>query len=197
MKKIFALSICLFMLASCEYEELFEASEYPVQNYEISNAADGVYSIKYQERTGFPDQCVDVEVKKSDDIVYKYSTDWKGDRVLPEKIVHLFEYDGGDVFYIQNYTPEPYGNNVYEPECYIVYNGNERPDFFGYKDYVNINFKDNIPENRQEELESAAEFLNENITEQEIVEVFDKCGYDSTYILKSYNYKGEKENDQT
>lgn len=86
MKKIFALSICLFMLASCEYEELFEASEYPVQNYEISNAADGVYSIKYQERTGFPDQCVDVEVKKSDDIVYKYSTDWKGDRVLPEKL---------------------------------------------------------------------------------------------------------------
>lgn len=194
MKKLSALLICLCMLVSCGKAEIFlQATEtfleeyvshdaYPVVTYEIQNSAGEKYNIIYQLSTGFPDMNVNVEVKKSGNVIYKYSSDWKGTidipedisawnstKTLPEKIAYLFEYDGGDVYYIQNNAS--LSDN---PLCKIVYDGENVPDFMN---------------TYQEKTKKTAEFLRENITEHEITDIFDKCGYDNQYILEIYRFK--------
>ena len=194
MKKLSALLICMLMLTSCGTIESFpESPDYPVVTYEIENAVDGVYNVAWQNSTGFPDTKLNVEIKKGDRVIYKYGCDDKGNRSRPEKAVHLFEYDGGDIYYVQNNTPSPYGSNVSKPLCFVVYDGENVPDFMDNTNSICINNIDNSgignPELWSKKFESASEFLQENITEQGIVDIFDKCGYDSTYILEIYNYK--------
>ena len=201
------------MLTSCEtVEMILETTEnfleeaytdYPVITYEIENIVDGKYTVVYQLRTGFPDTLVDIEIKKSDDIIYKYGTDWKdstniGDisywntnDVLPEKIVYLFEYDGGDVYYIQNNTPSSYGMTiVFKPICKIVYDGENVPDCM-YHNSLWVEMDNPYTEHEQETIRKTAGFLHENISEQEIIDIFDKCGYDDQYILEIYRYSGK------
>lgn len=216
MKKLSALLICLFMLTSCGkaeiilgatetfLEEYMSHTDYPVVTYEIENIVDGKYTVVYKLRTGFPDMNVDVEVKKSDNVIYKDSTDWKGtidipedtstwnnSETLPEKIVYLFEYDGGDVYYIQNNTLLPYGSHVCKPICKIVYDGENVPDCMGYHNSLWVKMDNHYTEYQQEEIRKTSEFLHENITEQEIIDIFDKCGYDDKYILEIYRYSGK------
>lgn len=208
MKKLFVLLICMMMLSSCGVTESFlEATEsfleenkdpdYPVVTYEIENAVDGVYNVSWQNSTGFPDTKLNVEIKKGDKIIHKYGCDDKGNKSRPEKVVHLFEYDDGDVYYIQNYTPEPYGSNVSKPLCFVIYDSENILDFMDNDNSICINNIDNInnagnPDYRDEKFKTASEFLQENITEQEIVDIFYKYGYDDQYIFKIYNYnKGE------
>lgn len=201
MKKLFALLICMMMLSSCGVTESFleenKDPDYPVVTYEIENAVDGVYNVSWQNSTGFPDTKLNVEIKKGDKIIHKYGCDDKGNKSRPEKVVHLFEYDGGDVYYIQNYTPEPYGSNVSKPLCFVIYDSENILDFMDNDNSICINNIDNInnagnPDYRDEKFKTASEFLQENITEQEIVDIFYKYGYDDQYIFKIYNYnKGE------
>ncbi|MDE6539223.1 MAG: hypothetical protein K2K66_03440 [Ruminococcus sp.] len=197
MKKLSALLICPFMLTSCGKAEIILGAtetflekymshdDYPVVTYEIQNSAGEKYTVVYQLRTGFPDMNVDVEIKKFDNVIYKYNADWKSTTTipedtsiwndcasLPEKIAYLFEYDGGGVYYIQNNARSPYNN----PSCEIVYDGENVPDFMN---------------TYQEKTKKTAEFLYENITEQEIIDIFDKCGYDDQYILEIYRYSGK------
>lgn len=203
MKKIFALLICLSMLTACEYDEYFESSEYPVENYEISNAVDGIYIVEYQERTGFPDQSVDIKIRKSNNIISEYSTKLKYDYQYPDKILYLFEYENGDFYYTEGRSGG-YSTKSGEPFCCIVYDGDNDKlyDLMSWKYRLQVNIdayydeEDNIDEYWQEKLNGISEILQKNITEQEIIDVFDRCEYDSTYILEIYNYyKGEKEND--
>ncbi len=215
MKKLSALLICLFTLTSCGVTEYFlEATEsflekspdYPVVTYEIENIVDGKYTVVYQLRTGFPDTLVDVEVKKSDDVIYKYGTDWDGttsipedtsswnkSTSLPEKVVYLFGYDGEDVYYVQNNTGLLMNGTAYDPLCFVVYDGENVPDFMDNDNSICINSIDNSGignlESWSKEFKSASEFLRENITEQEIIDIFDKCGYDDQYIFEIYNYE--------
>ncbi|MCM1472990.1 MAG: hypothetical protein NC040_02950 [Muribaculaceae bacterium] len=221
MKKLSALLICLFMLTSCGkaeiilgatetfLEEYMSHTDYPVVTYEIENIVDGKYTVVYKLRTGFPDTIVDVKVKQFGDVIYKHSTDWKGtidipedtstwnnSETLPEKIVYLFEYDGGNVYYIQNNTPSSYGRTiVYKPLWFVVYDGENVPDFMDNNNSICINNIDNRvtgnPELWSKKFESASEFLQENMTEQEIIDIFDKCGYDDQYILEIYRYSGK------
>lgn len=208
MKKLLVSMICLLMLTSCGETEIFleaaesfleenKDSDYPVVTYEIENAVDGVYNVSWQNSTGFPDTKLNVEIKKGDKIIHKYGCDDKGNKSRPEKVVHLFEYDGGDVYYIQNYTPEPYGSNVSKPLCFVIYDSENILDFMDNDNSICINNIDNInnagnPDYRDEKFKTASEFLQENITEQEIVDIFYKYGYDDQYIFKIYNYnKGE------
>ena len=185
-------------------EEYTSHTDYPVVTYEIENKVDGKYTVTYQLRTGFPDTLVDIEIKKSDDIIYKYGTDWKdstniGDilywntnDVLPEKIVYLFEYDGGDVYYIQNNTPLSTDRVIpYKPMCKIVYDGENVPDCMEYHNSLWIDMYVFNSEHEQETIRKTSEFLHENISEQEIIDIFDKCGYDDQYILEIYRYSGK------
>ncbi|MDE7364091.1 MAG: hypothetical protein K2N27_04275 [Ruminococcus sp.] len=193
MKKLSALLICLFMLTSCgATESFFERTDYPVVTYEIENAVDGVYNVAWQNSTGFPDTKLNVEIKKGDKVIYKHGCDDKGNESRPEKVVHLFEYDGGDIYYVQNNTPSPYGSNVSKPLCFVVCDGENVPDFMDNNNSICINNIDNSgirnPELWSKKFESASKFLRKNITEQEIADIFDKCGYDNTYILEIYNY---------
>ncbi|MBO5163736.1 MAG: hypothetical protein J6B75_04745 [Ruminococcus sp.] len=221
MKKLLVSLICLLTLTSCgetkafldaaesfleENEDLFES--YPVVTYDIENAVDGNYTVVYQLRTGFPDTNVDVEIKKSDDVIYAYSMDWNGTTnipedtsdwndctSLPEKIVYLFDYDGGDVYYVQNNAGLMTNGTPYDPICQIVYDGENVPDFMNSNNSICINNIDNNSDSWREKFEAASEVLQENITEQEIVDIFDNCGYDDKYMFEIYNYKGEIEND--
>lgn len=181
------------MLTSCE------VTEYPVESYEVSNVVDGIYTVEYQERTGFPDQNVDIKIRKSNNIISKYNTKLKYDYQYPDKILYLFEYENGDFYYIEGRSGGlPTKSD--EPFCCIVYDGdNDKLHALmegNYKFQVNIDAyydKDgNIDEYWHEKLNDISEILQENITEQEIIDIFNRCEYDSTYILEIYNYT-EKE----
>lgn len=76
--KVFLPFICLCFLTSCENTEL------PVESFEIQNPVDGIYIVEYQEQTGFPDNGLNVEVKKSDRTILEYSSDYDYE-YLPEK----------------------------------------------------------------------------------------------------------------
>ncbi|MDE6672376.1 MAG: hypothetical protein K2K16_09270 [Ruminococcus sp.] len=181
-------------------------TDYPVVTYEIENIVDGKYTVVYKLRTGFPDMNVDVEIQKSYDVIYKYSSDWDGPIdipedisvwntcvTLPEKIVYLFEYDGGDVYYIQNNTPSSYGRTfVYKPMCTIVYDGENVPDCMERNNSLCIDMDKFNAEYEQETIRKTAGFLHENISEQEIIDIFDNCGYDNQYILDIYRYSGKE-----
>ncbi|MDE6539222.1 MAG: hypothetical protein K2K66_03435 [Ruminococcus sp.] len=56
-------------------------------------------------------------------------------------------------------------------------------------DCVSINISDS--DSAYEKLRKTSEFLHENITEQEIIDIFDKCGYDDQYIIEIYRYSGK------
>lgn len=194
LSKLFLPFICLCFLASCE------KTEYPAESYEINNPVDGIYIVEYQEQTGFPDPEVNVEVKKSGRTILEYGSEYESQN-LPEKITYLFEYKNGDFYYIENRTNE-YAGQKSEPLCFIAYDGNNEDirNLMGndYRMQANINAYSNMSEYWQEELNSISDLLRENVTEQEIKDIFNKCGYDSTYILEIYNYKkGENYHDQT
>ncbi|MDE6796810.1 MAG: hypothetical protein K2J36_02185 [Ruminococcus sp.] len=201
------------MLTSCgKIEMILETTEkfleethtdYPVVTYEIENIVDGKYTVVYKLRTGFPDMNVDVEIQKSYDVIYKYSSDWDGPInipedisvwntcvTLPEKIVYLFEYDGGDVYYIQNNILLPYGNRISKPMCKIVYDGENVPDCMGNHNDLWVDLNTPYTEHERETIRKTAGFLHENISEQEIIDIFDKCEYDNHYILDIYRYSG-------
>lgn len=189
MKKLFASLICMFMLTSCE------TTEYPVESYEISNIVDGIYIVEYQERTGFPDQSVDIQIRKSNNIISKYSTKLKYNYMYHDKILYLFEYENGDFYYMEGSTAESY-----EPFCCIIYDGENVKlyDLMSWKYMLDIDIDDcydedgNIKEYRHKKLIGISEILQENITEQEITDIFNRCGYDAKYILEIYNYTEKK-----
>lgn len=190
--KVFLPFICLCFLTSCEN------TEYPVESYEIQNPVDGEYAVEYQEQTGFPDTGLKVEIKKSDRTILEYSSDFGYDR-LPEKITYLFEYEGGDFYYIENRSVG-HDDSESEPLCYIAYDGynEEIRDIllYGNRSQINIDAIYNMTEYTQDKLSDLSDLLRKNITEQEIIDIFNNCGYDSTCILDLYNYeKGEKKND--
>ena len=188
MKKLFASLICLFMLTDCE------TNEYPVESYEISNIVDGIYNVEYQEHTGFPDQSVDIKIRKSNNIISKYSTKLKYNYMYPDKILYLFEYENGNFYYMEGRSSESY-----EPFCYIIYDGDNVKlyDLMSWKYMLQINIDDyydkegNIDEYEHEKLNGISEILQENITEQEIKDIFKRCGYDDKYILEIYGYSGK------
>lgn len=171
--------MCMLMLASCE------KTEYPVESYEVSNIVDGIYTVEYQERTGFPDQNVDIKIRKSNNIISKYTTELKQDYMYPDKILYLFEYENGDFYYMEGRS-----RNSGNPFCCIVYDGENAKlyDLMSWKYMLQIN----IDEYRHEKLNDISEILQKNITEQKIKDVFSRCGYDDKYIFEIYNYTEKK-----
>ena len=196
MKKLSVLLICACTLVSCGNSDI--SHDYiEKKKYDIENAVDGRYTVIYTQTSAIPDDLLDIKVKKDDDVVFTFRTDAKGQYQLPEKVAYLFDYDGEKIYYVQNYTRESVGMTEYEPFCWLSCSNEKRCFDFNNNpkhvamDYVSINISDSDSEYKQEELVYVSEFLQGNITEQEIVDIFDKCGYDDTYILEIYNYKGE------
>ncbi|MDE6520621.1 MAG: hypothetical protein K2K91_09265 [Ruminococcus sp.] len=193
MKKLSALLICACMLVSCGNDGIIY-NTIEKKKYDIENAVDGKYTVVYTETPALPDDLLDIKIKKDDDVIFTFGTDVKGKYKLPEKVAYLFDYDGEKIYYVQNYTRESVGMTKYEPFCWLSCSNEKRCFDFNNNpkhvamDYVSINISDSDSEYEQEELAYISEFLQENITEQEIADIFDKCGYDDTYILEIYKY---------
>lgn len=65
-----------------------------------------------------------------------------------------------------------------------------------YSLQINFDAIYNMTEHTQDKLNDLSDLLRKNITEQEIRDIFNNCGYNSACILDLYNYeKGEKKND--
>lgn len=180
------------MLTSCGEANM---DNVPIEKkkYNIENAVDGIYNVVYTQTSAIPDDLLNINVKKDNDIIFKFRTDAKGQYRLPEKIAYLFDYDGEKVYYVQNYTQEPFGMTEFEPLCWLSCSNEKRCFEFNNNPaayYVSINVNDS--EYQQENLIYISEFLKKNITEQEITDIFDRCGYDDKYILDIYNYAEKK-----
>lgn len=193
MKKLSVLLIYACTLVSCGSSGI--SHDYiEKKKYDIENAVDGKYTVIYTETSALPDDLLDIKIKKDDDVIFTFGTDVKGQYKLPEKVAYLFDYDGEKIYYVQNYTRESVGMTKYEPFCWLSCSNEKRCFDFNNNpkhvamDYVSINISDFDSEYEQEELVYVSEFLRENITEQEIVDIFDNVEYDDTYILEIYRY---------
>lgn len=174
MKKLSALLICACMLVACGDNSI--SHDYTEKKkYDIENAVDGKYTVVYTQTSAIPDDRLDIKIKKDDDVIFTFRTDAKGQYKLPEKVAYLFDYNGEKVYYVQNYKQENSGITESEPFCWISRCSDN--------DCVSMDIN-----SENEELRKTSEFLRENITEQEIVDIFNKCGYDDTYILEMYRY---------
>lgn len=166
MKKLSSLLICLLMLVSCnnkavtqDYGKIYESEE----SYTIDGCIFDYTSYIGCERNDF-----EGVLKKDNNIICEYNASgYVGN--YPEKAVNLFD----DVYYIENRTVE---NR--ETLFYIARDGKIYPDFMQSDE-----------NSKQEQLEYISNFLRENITEQEIIDIFGKCGYDDKYILEIYGFK--------
>ena len=174
MKKLYALLICLLMLASCnnkaDYGKIFESEQsydYEIYESEESYEIDGCV-FDYKTYEGCERNDFEGVLKKNDDIICEYKADgyvWN----YPEKAVNLFD----DVYYIEN---REFENK--ETLFYIAKDGKI------YRDFMQSD-----KTSKREQLEYISDFLCENITEQEIIDIFGKCGYDDTHILEIYRFK--------
>lgn len=165
MKKLSALLICLLMLVSCNNKAV-------TQDYGKISVSEESYEIDgcifdYKKYIGCERNDFEGVLKKDNNIICEYKADgyvWN----YPEKAVNLFD----DVYYIENRTVE----NM-ETLFYIAKDGKIYPDFMQSDE-----------NSRQEQLEYISDFLRENITEQEIIDIFGKCGYDDMHILEMYRF---------
>ena len=177
MKKLSALLICMCTIVSCG-NNITNHDSIEKKKYYIENSVDGKYTVLYTETSAIPDNLLYIKIKKDDDIIFTFRTDAKGQYRLPEKVACLFDYDGEKVYYIQNHPREED-----KPFCWLSRCFDDAP--------VSIDISDSDSEHKQEELSYISEFLQENISEQEIIDIFDKCGYDNQYILDIYRYSGK------
>ncbi|MDE5861670.1 MAG: hypothetical protein K2H28_05685 [Ruminococcus sp.] len=177
MKKLSVLLIFVCTLVSCS-NNVTSHDSIEKKKYDIENAVDGKYTVIYTETSAIPDDWLDIKVKKDDDIIFTFRTDAKGQYRLPEKVAYLFDYNGEKVYYIQNYPREEDKPSCWLSRCFD-------------NDPVSIDISDYNLEHNQEKLSYTSEFLQENILEQEIIDIFDKCGYDNQYILDIYRYSGK------
>ena len=175
MKKLSALLICVCTLVSCG-DNVTSHDYIEKKKYNIENVVDGKYTVVYTQTSAIPDDWLDIKVKKDDDIIFTFRTDAKGQYRLPEKVACLFDYDGEKVYYIQNYPRKDD-----KPFCWLSRCFDDDP--------VSIDISDSDSEHNQKELSYISEFLQENISEQDIIDIFDKCGYDDQYILEIYRFK--------
>ena len=164
--------ICMSALVSCNNAEVVEdygkiyVSE---ESYDINGC-----TFDYKRYIGCVRNDFEGVLKKDNEVICEYrASGYVGN--YPEKVVNLF--DG--VYYVENREVE--GK---ETVFYIAKDGTIYPDFTQVDEQI-----------RQGQLEYISDFLHDNITEQKIADIFDKCRYDDKYILEIYNYKGEKEND--
>lgn len=166
MKKLSILLICLLMLVSCnnkavtqDYGKIYESEE----SYEIDGCV-----FDYTSYIGCARNDFEGVLKKDGDIICEYkASGYVGN--YPEKAVNLFD----NIYYIENRAVE---NR--ETLFYIAKDGKIYPDFMQSDET-----------SKREQLEYISDFLRENITEQEIIDIFGKCGYDDTYILEIYRFK--------
>ncbi len=154
-----------------------EAKNYVKGENKVTNALGESYTVKYKETSGFPDQGLDIVIS-SNLTLLKYSTDYDGLTIVPNRILRLF---------CENDT-----------EYYFV--GSEKYDFiFAYdtraRNGKRLNFKqrDALTEEQAERIHSQnleiAETLRRNITRGDLSEKFRSCGYDNELALKIYDYK--------
>lgn len=169
MKKLFSvLMICTSALVSCNNAEV-------VQDYGKISVSEKSYDIDgctfdYKLYIGCERNDIEGILKKDNEVICEYSASgYVGN--YPEKVVNLF--DG--VYYVENREVE--GK---ETVFYIAKDGTIYPDF---TDFTQVDER-----TRQRQLEYISDFLHDNITEQEIADIFEKCGYDDSYILKIYKY---------
>lgn len=167
MKKLSALLICACMLVSCGSNAKVEDYGYgKISVSEESYEIDGC-TFDYKLYIGCERNDFEGILKKDSEVICEYSAvGFVGN--YPEKVVNLFD----SVYYIENREVENY-----ETLFYIAKDGTMYPDFVQADEQA-----------EQEQLEYISEFLRENITEQEIADIFSKCGYDDTYILDIYGY---------
>ncbi|MDE7364090.1 MAG: hypothetical protein K2N27_04270 [Ruminococcus sp.] len=158
MKKLSILLICACTLVSCDTGTVYISEK----SYEIDGC-----TFDYKEYTGCERNDFEGVLKKDNEVICEYSA-LGYEENYPAKVVNLFD----STYYVENHKVEDK-----ETAFYIAKDGTMYPDFVQTDEQV-----------RQEQLEYISDFLRENITEQEIADIFDKCGYDNTYILEIYGY---------
>ncbi len=174
-KSIFSVSIVL-LLSSCDYNIEFSNLEYisdidHLENtVEVTNNLGEQYRVEYEERNGFPNQRMKINIFKLDERIISYWSKF-GKNYIPKKILYLFADDNYDYCFISNDIHE------YIVKCMINY---ERYDpLIIDVDYSDINSIDDYI--------VLSKIMQKNIDRQELIDKFQACEYDDKYILELYD----------
>ncbi len=167
--------ICLFsvlLLTACTREYR------PTESYTLKNNLNENYTIEYTETSGFPDTLVDIVIYHSEKKIADY---WGGDykdieTLKPQEIIFLCNTSEYELYYIGN-----------EDINYIFINGENDFGFRYNKVDLHTDFIDYAKETQEYRYLKLAEDLQNNFTESELKEKFEKCGYDYSAVMYLYN----------
>ena len=167
--------MCLFPLmelASCM------AEDYPTESYTLVNNLNELYTIEYTETSGMPDNGVYIEIHNFEkSIAYYHGGDYKDIETLkPQEIIFLCNTNEYELYYIGN-----------EDINYIFINGENDLGFRYNRVNLHTDFIDYAKKTQEYRYLKLAEDLQNNFTESELKEKFEKCGYDYTAIMYLYD----------
>jgi len=181
--------MCLFPLmelASCM------AEDYPTESYTLVNNLNELYTIEYTETSGMPDNGVDIEIRNFEkSIAYYDGGEYKHiEENKPQRIMFLCNTGEYELYFMST-------NNTYEYfdlDCssseytdFIIINGENDLGFKGDVANIRREWIDDVKHYKIEEYKMLAEDLQNNFTESELKEKFEKCGYDYTAIMYLYD----------
>lgn len=188
MKKFFTIISLVVVLSSFSFlsgctEDYSIQNDYSDTNIKnvsaslsITNELDEKYNVVYQERNGFPDRLMDIEIYKVDETtkreICNYSTELN-EKYIPKEIMYLFG-DKYDYYYIAD-----------EEYIYII-SVDAKTGERHKQTRININYS---KVKYLEEYLDLSKKMNNNISRDELINRFNICQYDSTSILELYDLK--------
>ena len=185
-KKCAVLLLVLFCVCLCgcsALAELYEAQRSEAADYEsgsidATNPLGEKYTVEYHETGGFPSHGMTVKIYRSVFLISDYSTKFAHSNI-PNQIMYLFNDRGKYYYYVAaNYW-------------YDSYYGSGKTNFFRAKIVIhdtNNNETSNITLDPTSEIcVSLSKTLRKNIKRDELIKMFDKCGFNYDKIISVYD----------
>lgn len=150
----------------------------PTESYTLTNNLNENYIVEYTEKSGFPDTFVDIVIYNSEKKIADYSPgDYKDIETLkPQKIIFLCNTDDYELYYIGN-------ENIDD----ILINGENDLGFNNNKANIHTKFIDYARETQEDRYFKLAEDLKNYYTKPQLIDKFEKCGYDYTAVMYLYD----------
>lgn len=181
-KKCAMLLLVLFCICLCgcsALAELYEAqrsesADYESGSIEVTNSHGEKYTVEYYERGGFPSHRMTVKIYQTNVLISNFSTRYRHGNI-PNQIMYLFNDGGKDYYYVaaNYYHDSGKANSFWDMIVIRDFWGNERSDI--------------ALDPSLEACVSLSKTLRKNIKRDELIGMFNKCGFNYNKIISVYD----------
>ncbi len=164
------LIISITVFCSCAERERPE----PFKTYTVTNKLNESYMIECTDNGGFPDPCVLFDISiNNNELIFNYEMENK-DEHYPKEIVYLFNNGSDQYYYISS--------NV---SSFVAINYKKNSIFFHKSIFSIGDLKGSAIDDP--DYIALSKQLRDHLTRQELIEMFDTCGYDNKSIIELYD----------